>query len=139
MKPAFVAALLLFGPLGSSVTSLAAEPDVYLFDVLRHYQYHYELTRLLNGKAVPQWVDAFLKEGDGVASPSKTVELGGKSYRLDHLCKVHDCAGNVLVVLWAPRGLRAWAALMEGGRPPTMFGNPAADQAQALAAALKAN
>ncbi len=136
MKPVFLAALLTLSAIDLSA---AAEPDTYLFDVLRHSQYRFELTRLLKDKAIPDWVRAFLKEGDGVASPSRTIDLGGKSYRIDHLCKVHDCAGNVLAVLWAPRGLRAWAALMEGGGTPILFGNPAADQAQALAAALKGN
>lgn len=137
MKSVLVATLLVLGGICSGGTGSAAEPDTYLFDVLRHSQYHYELARLLKGKHVPDWVQAFLKEGDGVASPSKTLEIGGKSYRVDHLCKAHDCTGNVLVVLWAPRGLRAWAAIVEGGGTPTLFGNPAPEQAQALTAAVK--
>lgn len=139
MKSVVFAAVLALGALGAGAVARAAEPDTYLFDVLRHSQYRYELNRVLKGKSLPDWVAAFLREGDGVASPSKTVELGGKNYRLDHLCKVHDCAGNVLAVLWAPRGLRAWAALSEHGGPPVMLGNPAADQSQVLAAAVKGN
>ncbi len=139
MKSVVFAALLAMGMAGAAGIARAAEPDTYLFDVLRHPQYRYELNRVLKDKSLPDWVVAFLREGDGVASPSKTIDLGGKSYRLDHLCKVHDCAGNVLAVLWAPRGLRAWAALSQNGGPPLMLGNPATDQSQALEAAVKGN
>ncbi len=139
MKSGLFSAVLVLGLVGAGAFARAAEPDTYLFDVLRHSQYRYELNRVLKGRPVPDWVAAFLREGDGVVIPSKTVDLGGKSYRLDHLCKVHDCAGNVLAVLWAPRGLRAWAALSEHGGAPVMFGNPAPDQSQALEAAVKGN
>ena len=139
MRSIVFAAVLALGMGGTVTGAGAAEPDTYLFDVLRHSQYRYELNRVLKGKPVPDWVGAFLREGDGVVTTSKTVELGGKSYRLDHLCKVHDCAGNVLAVLWAPRGLRAWAALSEHGGTPVMFGDPTPEQSQALEAAAKGN
>ena len=120
-----------------SVAARAAEPDTYLFDVLTHGQYHAAFVQLLRGKTVPDWVKAVVKSGEGVAVPNKTIEIAGKSYRLDHVCKVHDCAGNVLAVLWAQGGRQVWAGLVENAGTPVWFGKPTPDQAQALTAALK--
>lgn len=116
----------------------AAEPDTYIFDVLALQPYKGNLTRLLKGKTLPDWVPAVTAKGEGTAWPSKTVDISGTPYRLDHVCKVHDCAGNSLDVLWAPRGAKVWAALVEGGHPPVMLGNPPARQAKALSDAVAA-
>ena len=115
----------------------APEPETYLFDVLRHPQYKGALKQVLKGKTVPDWVQAFMDRGDGVVTPMKMVDIAGHSYRLDHLCKPHDCAGNALAVLWAPGGRKVWAALVEAGAPPVFFGNPSPDQTETLSAAAK--
>ena len=62
----------------------------------------------------------------------------GTPYRLDRVCKVDACAGNTLDVLWAPRGAKVWAALVEGGKAPVMLGDPKGPQAKALAEAATA-
>ena len=115
----------------------AAEPDTYLFDVLRHPQYKAALKQILKAKNVPGWVKAFMERGDGVVAPMKTIDLAGHPYRLDHLCKPHDCSGNVLAVLWSPGGRQVWAALVNEGGTPVLFGNPSAEKTQALTADAK--
>ena len=123
-----VAALTIAG--GAS----AAEPDTYLFDVLRHPQYKAAFKQVLKGKAVPGWVKSFMERGDGVVAPMKMIDLAGHPYRLDHLCKPHDCSGNVLAVLWSSGGRQVWAALVDQGGTPILFGNPSPDKTQVLTA-----
>ena len=118
-------------------TAMAAEPETYLFDVLRHPQYKGALKQILKGKPMPDWVQAFMERGDGVVAPMKSVDVAGHSYRLDHLCKPHDCSGNVLSVLWSPGGRKVWAALVDQGAAPVFFGDPSPDQTATLSAAAK--
>lgn len=133
---ATIALLLLIG-MAVPRPGWAAEPDTYLFDVLRHGQYKLAFIKLFKDKSVPDWVMAVVKAGEGVATPSKTVEVGGKAFRLDHVCKVHDCAGNVLAVLWSPAGQKVWAALVDAGAPPVFFGQPSPEETETLLAAAK--
>ncbi len=131
ITPLLIAGILAVAP------AWAAEPDTYVFDVLRHGQYRLAFIKLFKGQTVPDWVEAVVKAGEGVSTPMKTVDMGGKSYRLDHVCKVHDCAGNVLAILWAPAGQRVWAAVVEGGGAPAFYGTPSPEQTEALLAAVK--
>ena len=133
MRTIAAIALVILFPIAAG----AAEADTYLFDVLARGQYRAAFIQLFRGKTVPDWVKAVVKSGEGVAIPNKTVEIDGKSYRLDHVCKVHDCAGNVLAVLWAQGGRQVWAGLVDNASDPVWFGKPTPDQAQALTAALK--
>ena len=116
----------------------AAEPDTYIFDLLALQPYKGNLARLLKPGTTPDWVKSIVTQGEGVAVPSKNVEIGGTPYRLDHICKVHDCPGNTLDVLWAPGGRKVWAALVEGVKPPVMLGDPKPPQAKALSDAAAA-
>ena len=118
--------------LGMSCTARAAEPDVYIFDALALQPYKGNFARLVKGDGIPDWVKAIAVQGAGTAGPSRTVDVGGTPYRLDHVCKVDACAGNTLDVLWAPRGAKVWAALVEGGGSPVMLGGPKDAQLKAL-------
>jgi hypothetical protein len=120
----------------ASRAAQAAEPETYVFDVLALQPYRGNLARLVKAKDAPDWVKAIVSQGEGTAVPSKSVDVGGTPYRLDHVCKVHDCAGNTLDILWAPRGAKVWAALVDGGKPAVMLGDPKPPQARALAAAV---
>jgi len=122
--------------LGLGGAAQAAEPETYVFDVLALQPYRGNLARLVKAKDAPDWVKAIVSQGEGTAVPSKSVDVGGTPYRLDHVCKVHDCAGNTLDILWAPRGAKVWAALVDGGKPAVMLGDPKPPQARALAAAV---
>ena len=108
------------------------EPDTYIFDVLALQPYRGNLARLLKAKGLPDWVSAISIKGEGTAVPGRTVGIAGTSYRLDHVCKPRDCAGNTLDVLWAPGGRKVWALLVSGGKPPVMLGMPPAPEAKAL-------
>ena len=125
--------------LGLSCTAQAGEPDTYIFDALALQPYKGNFARLVKGEAVPAWVKAIAVQGAGTAGPSRTVDVAGTPYRLDHVCKVDACATNTIDVLWAPRGAKVWAALVEGGQPPVMLGAPPAPQAKALTDAAGAS
>lgn len=107
--------------LSLSSAARAAEPDTYIFDVLALQPYKGNFARLVKAKGAPDWVKAISLQGAGTAGPTKTVDVGGTPYRLDRVCKVDACAGNTLDVLWAPRGAKVWAALVEGGKAPVML------------------
>ena len=124
--------------LSLSPAAQAAEPDTYIFDVLALQPYKGNFARLVKAKATPDWVKAVAVQGAGTAGPMKTVDVGGTPYRLDRVCEVGACAENTLDVLWAPRGAKVWAALVEGGKPAIMLGDPPATQAKALADAAAA-
>ncbi len=127
-----LAILACLGLSGAAHAAQAAEPEIYVFDVLALQPYRGNLARLVKAKDAPDWVKAIVSQGEGTAVPSKTVDVGGTPYRLDHVCKVHDCAGNTLDILWAPRGAKVWAALVDGGKPAVMLGDPKPPQAKAL-------
>lgn len=126
------AALALLVGFGTATAACAAEPDPYIFDVLALQPYKGNFARLVKPKTIPDWVKAIAVQGAGTAGPMKTVDVGGTPYRLDRVCKVDACTGNTLDVLWAPRGSRVWAALVEDGKPAVMLGDPKGPQAKAL-------
>ncbi|MGI3902714.1 MAG: Ivy family c-type lysozyme inhibitor [Janthinobacterium lividum] len=132
------ATLALVIGLGLPGATLAAEPDTYIFDLLALQPYKGNFARLVKAKDAPDWVKAISVQGAGTAGPMKTVDVGGTPYRLDRVCKVDACAGNTLDVLWAPRGSKVWAALVEDGKPPVMLGDPKAAQAKTLSEAVGA-
>ncbi len=132
------ATLALVVGLGLPGATLAAEPDTYIFDLLALQPYKGNFARLVKAKDAPDWVKAISVQGAGTAGPMKTVDVGGTPYRLDRVCKVDACAGNTLDVLWAPRGSKVWAALVEDGKPPVMLGDPKAAQAKTLSEAAGA-
>ncbi len=123
--------LLIAGP------AKAAEDDVYLFDALARANYRAAYTGLIKKAMVPDWVRDVLRTGDGVATPHTAVSLKGKDYRLDHVCKVNDCEGNAMAVLFAPHGQKAWAAFTDKNGAPTYLGAPSPDIQNVLATALK--
>lgn len=129
------AALALVLALAPTTLARAAESDVYIFDVLALQPYKGNFARLVKPATVPGWVKAIAVQGAGTAGPMRTVDVGGTPYRLDRVCKVDACADHRIDVLWAPRGAKVWAALVEDGKPPVMLGDPKAPQVKALAEA----
>lgn len=121
---------------GPGPTATAGEQDTYIFDALSRASYRLSFGRLIHGKPVPDWVKAVLVSGEGVSVPAKTIAVGTKTYRLDHVCKVHDCAGHTLDVLWSNGGNRIWAVIRDGGEP-IVLGNPGPEQQKILDDAAK--
>jgi len=65
---------------------------------------------------VPDWVSHYAKIFDAPATPSKSVAVGGETYRLAWVRKAHDCGDNQLNVLFLPGGKRAWGLLSDRGK-----------------------
>ena len=130
MRAAKILFVLVISGLVSGV-AFADEP--YLFDLLKQQAYRTAWNAMMHGeKNIPKWITTFAKTFDGVATPAQTVEVGGQSDLLASVCKPHDCGGNELYVLFAPRGAKAWGMLMEGENNPRWFGSPGAAEQAAL-------
>lgn len=123
----------------ASIPAFAAhgEEPRYLYDALKEPAYKAAWNRLLKGEQVPAWLTAFGRGGNGVSTPSKSVDIAGEAYELDYVCKPHDCAGNGFAVLFAPGARHAFGGLVDKDRPPRFFGAPDPAQKQALGTALK--
>jgi hypothetical protein len=118
---------------GSCVTSASARAGAYLLDIIRTEPYRGAWTRMLAKEHdVPSWIKDFAVTGDGVNTPARMVPIGYRAFSLATLCKAHDCAGNMLYVLFAPDGAQAFAKLVEAGKAPRLFGNPNASIIAAL-------
>ena len=71
---------------------------------------------ILAGESVPDWVSHYAKIFDAPATPSKSVAVGGETYRLAWVRKAHDCGDNQLNVLFLPGGKRGWGLLSDRGK-----------------------
>ena len=101
-----------------SLPALAAQrgEGPYLFDVLKKPTYLAAWKGILAGESVPDWVSHFAKIFDAPATPSKSVAVGGETYRLAWVRKAHDCGDNQLNVLFLPGGKRGWGLLSDRGK-----------------------
>lgn len=116
-----------------AATNAAEMPD--LFGQLKKPAYRGALTAILRGRNVAPWVKVFLATGNGVVSPGKTLEIGGRPYEQYDVCEPHNCGGNFLYVLFTPGGAKAWALLTVSGSKAGFYGNPDRAQQQALGTA----
>jgi hypothetical protein len=120
---------------GGFATSASARPGAYLLDLIKTEPYRSAWTRMLAKQHdVPSWIKDFAVTGDGVNTQSHMVPVGYKAFTLATLCKAHDCADNMLTVIFAPDGTQAYARLVEAGKPPRLFGKPDAQVTGALSA-----
>ena len=113
----------------------AAADLPYLYDQIKKPPYMHSLRAALAGHRVPGWIWVFLKGGRGVANPGLAVKAGDHPYELYNVCKAHDCANNVLFVLYAPDGAKAWGMLSVARRRPVLYGHPGSEQMQLLRSA----
>ena len=120
-----------------SVTAAAAE--MYLADAIKSPPYAQALAKLLkSGGHLPEWTNELLKQrGNYVGTPVTHVTVAGARYDLFSACKAHDCADNRIEVMFAPKGTRAWAAIMIDGKNVTYLGTPNPAQQSALKAAVQ--
>ena len=112
--------------------AVAGEDDTYIFDVLARANYRAAYTALIKRPDMPDWVRDVVRTGDGLGKPHTIVVLAGKDYRVDHVCKVNDCASHALTVLFAPHGQKAWGWLIDDKGAPIVLGAPKPDIAQIL-------
>ena len=85
-------------------------------------------------KNLPAWVVDFNKTTNGVSVPSQDVEIDGQPYVFTTVCKPHDCAGNMIYVMFNTfEATAAFALLDDGSGHARFFGHPN----KAMQAALK--
>lgn len=129
--------LLLAGALaGIPLAGLGAEP--YLFELLDRPAYRKAWDALFAGEpAVDAWLARYAKTRNGPANAGETLTLDARTYRVNAVCKTHDCGDNRFVVVFAPDGTRAWGLLDKAGANARYFGKPDAAMQGALRAALR--
>jgi hypothetical protein len=121
---------------GGFATSASARPGAYLLDLIKTEPYRDAWTKMLaKERDVPSWIKDFIATGDGVNTPAEMVPVGVQAFTFATLCKAHDCADNMLHVVFAPDGAKAYGRLVEAGKAPRLFGKPDAQ----IQAALSAN
>ena len=77
----------------------------------------------------PDWLVAFNRNFDGVASQITSLTIDGKAYEISFVCKPTDCAGHKFVVLFDANGAHAYGALGGKDNDPEFFGAPLAVRA----------
>lgn len=138
------AALALF--LSFSAASLAqakAQPAElpYLYDLLAKPAYAKSWKALFKDeKKVDAWLAAYARTQDGPATPGKALKLEGKNYRLNSVCKTHDCDTNQFHVLFNEDGSAAWGLLLKSNgkdkAKERFFGKPDEQKRRALRSAV---
>jgi Inhibitor of vertebrate lysozyme (Ivy) len=131
--------LLALGALASAQPqpARAAGELPYLYEQLKKPAYKASLMTILKGqKSLPPWIGIFLKTMNGVANPGTPLVIDGQPAELYTVCQPHSCDGNVLYVIYAPGGARAWGLVTQDGRAVAVLGNPSDGQRKALMAAM---
>jgi len=118
---------------GGFATKASARAGAYLLDLIRTEPYRTAWNKMLAKEHdLPDWVKDFAFTGDGVNTPAHMVPIGYKAYSLATLCKPHDCADNMLYVVFAPDGGQAYGRLLQAGKPTRYLGKPDAQIQGAL-------
>ena len=120
---------------------MAASPmssEGYLDDVLTKPSYRSAWKALIsNQKAIPHWLQDYLKSFDGVTMPTTNRKLGPVNYELYEVCKAHACIGNENFFLFLPNHTKAWGAVRVDNGKPVLIGDPNPEQAALLLAPYK--
>lgn len=118
--------------------AVAANP-VYLTDAIKNPSYLRSLASLLNNAGkLPTWTRQVLKtSGNYVGTPVAYSTVNGIRYELFFVCKAHDCADNAMELMFAPKGAKAWGALVIDGKSASYLGAPDAAQQAALKQAFQ--
>ena len=111
----------------------------FLFDALHgRTPYRASWDKLMKlVQPTPDWLVAFNRNFDGVASQISILTLDGKPYEISFVCKPTDCAEHKFVVLFAANGEHAYGALGGKDNDPAFFGDPPAAEQDAMAKAVK--
>lgn len=108
----------------------------YLYEQLERNTYKKTFNALFEGQRnLEPWLKQYLKNRDGVDTPSETRVIGNKQYEFYKICQPHYCPGNVLCILFEQGGTHAWAFFTKDDGSSRFFGNPNAE----IQATLKAN
>lgn len=114
----------------------SAEPaGSYLYEQLKNPAYNKTFNALFKEQHVEPWLKEYLKNSNGVDSPSETRTVDGKTYEFYNVCEPHNCGGSNIYVFFESGGTQAWALFTKKNEQPRFFGNPDAQMQQALKAA----
>lgn len=84
----------------------------YLFEVLENPVYRKTWDKLLaTQQSVDDWLAEYSQVKNGPATPANKVQLDGKDYQINFVCKAHDCGDNHFVVMFNADGTQAWGVL----------------------------
>lgn len=120
-----------------AIMSERAFAEPYLFEVLTNKTHLKSWNALFAGeKEIDLWLGRYAKTKNGPAAPGTAVQIGGTDYQINSVCKPHDCANNQFVVLFGPKGTKAWGLLLKDKKTERFFGSPDEEKKQALRAAV---
>jgi hypothetical protein len=108
--------------------------DYHLSDVIKTPAYAQALKKLFDkADALPSWAQEIFKPSGYIVEKEVTrVNVGRTTYEVFTECMPHDgCEGTALVLIFAPNGVQAWAALFQEGTV-SYFGAPSEAQQTAL-------
>lgn len=115
--------------------AMAEEDGPYLFDQLKKQPYKAAFKALFQGQShLEPWLATYIRTGNGVDIPGSTLVINGLPYSVHQVCQPHNCPGNVLYVLFAPAGQRAYALFTKDDGSQRFFGKPEASLQEALLA-----
>ena len=137
-----LSSLLALGPALTLVIlacGARAADNAFLFDAL-HGKTPYraswdKLMKLV--QPTPDWLVAFNRNFDGVASQITSLTIDGKSYEISFVCKPTECAAHKFAVLFDANGAHAYGALGGRDNDPAFFGDPSQAEQEALAKEVK--
>jgi len=116
--------LLAFLLLGATPAMAQTPEGPYLPDLMkRQPAYLAAWDRMVAGERLLAWVKAFTKTQAAVATPVKTISVAGQPYTLGSICEPHNCGGNEVYALFAPKARQAWGLLISNGQR-RWLGNP---------------
>lgn len=105
--------------------SNAAVAEPYLFELLKTPNYLSAWNAMIaSEKNVDTWLAKYAKSKNGVATPGKRIQLKGRSYLINTVCKPHACGDNQFFVVFAPEGAGAWGLLLKDEKLERFFGAP---------------
>jgi len=127
--------LALFAPAGAA---WAADTE-FLFDALHgRTPYRASWDKLMKlVQPTPDWLVAFNRNFDGVASQITALTINGKPYEISFVCKPTDCAEHKFVVLFDANGAHAFGALGGKDNDPAFFGGPSPAEQDAMTKVVK--
>src|SRR5690606_10018465 len=103
----FALAYLLTNP-----TFSLAEED-YLFELLEHPQYLRTWNDLISSQEnVASWLANYSITKNGPTTPGVIVHAEGNEYRINFVCKTHDCGNNMFYVMFSSDRQDAWGLLL---------------------------
>lgn len=118
-----------------SISAAVSAGDEYLFELLEQPKYLQAWDKLIaSQQGVDEWLANYSKTKNGPTSPGTVVDLEGKRYQVNFVCKTHDCGDNHFVVMFAEDDNQAWGLLQRAGKEDVYFGEPDSEKIKIMEA-----